>query len=325
MVKVPDMQRDPLLDAIDAAMEKREQDQQSFSGNREHLGASGIGHPCERKSWLDFRWASKRKIPAKGLRAIEDGHRGEYIMAERIRLVDGVTLVTHEANGKQIGFADHGGHFRGSLDGMLTGLPQAPKTKHVWESKVVNQKKFEDLQKLKRDWGEKEALKRWDIVYYSQAQLYMHYLSAPRHYLNVGSPGVREMTSCRTDYDADVALRLVAKAKRVISAAQPPARISDDPAWFECRFCPHWSICHEPRVAAESNCRTCLHSTPRDDGSWHCARFNILLDAPTGGQDGCPSHLFVPALVPGEQTDAGDDWVEYRLRDGTVWRDEKKA
>ena len=38
-------------------------------------------------------------------------------------------------------------------------------------------------------------------------------------------------------------------------------------------------------------------------------------------QAGCAMHLYVPDLVPGEQIDAGEDWVSYRLRDGAEWRD----
>jgi hypothetical protein len=36
---------------------------------------------------------------------------------------------------------------------------------------------------------------------------------------------------------------------------------------------------------------------------------------------GCAAHLYIPDLVPGEQVDAGEDWVGYRLADGTTWRD----
>ena len=40
------------------------------------------------------------------------------------------------------------------------------------------------------------------------------------------------------------------------------------------------------------------------------------------GKD-CPAHLFLPALVPGEQIDSDPEaeTVTYRLRDGTNWID----
>ncbi len=39
--------------------------------------------------------------------------------------------------------------------------------------------------------------------------------------------------------------------------------------------------------------------------------------------EGCPAHLFLPGLVPGEQVDASeeDETVTYKLRDGSVWVD----
>jgi hypothetical protein len=38
-------------------------------------------------------------------------------------------------------------------------------------------------------------------------------------------------------------------------------------------------------------------------------------------ETGCAAHLYIPDLIPGEQLDAGEDWVSYRLPDGTEWRD----
>lgn len=317
MAKLPEI-TDPLIAAIDAALERIEAEQPP----RQYLGASGIGHACERKSWLDFRHATARRMDAKSLRRIQDGHRGEAVMVERIALVEGITLHTASEDGQQIGFEDVGGHFRGHADGVIEGLPQAPKTPHVWENKVVDEKKAAALTKLKMEVGEKRALKAWDEVYYAQAQIYMHYLSLPRHYLTACTPGVRDVVSCRTEYDEADALRFVAKAKRVIKATRPGARISTDPAWFQCRWCNHAEICHGTQPAAQTGCRTCLHSTPLDDGTWHCGRFDNVLTFEQQ-RAGCPAHLFVPELMPTgwKQTDAGDDWVEYTLPNGGKYVD----
>ena len=38
-------------------------------------------------------------------------------------------------------------------------------------------------------------------------------------------------------------------------------------------------------------------------------------------RSGCAQHLYLPALVPGEQIDAGDGWVEYLFGEGLRWRD----
>ena len=65
--------------------------------------------------------------------------------------------------------------------------------------------------------------------------------------------------------------------------------------------------------------RTCLHATPID-GGWQCARHNKSLSE-VDQRTACERHLYLPALIPGEQADAGEDWVEYVFPDGAHWRD----
>jgi hypothetical protein len=63
-----------------------------------------------------------------------------------------------------------------------------------------------------------------------------------------------------------------------------------------------------------------LHASPVTEGAWHCARHGTPLDRQTQ-QQGCAAHLYIPDFIAGEQLDAGEDWVSYRLPDGTEWRD----
>ena len=108
-------------------------------------------------------------------------------------------------------------------------------------------------------------------------------------------------------------------SKRLAGLSTPNAHrceSPDDPTWWECRLCSHHPVCHEG-AAAEVTCRSCLHATPVE-GGWHRARFDHALDR-TAQCQGCPKHLFVPDLVPGEVVDAGDDHVVYRMADGSSW------
>jgi hypothetical protein len=116
-----------------------------------------------------------------------------------------------------------------------------------------------------------------------------------------------------------MALRLLAKAERIINAQRPPSKLSTDPSYFICRFCDHAPVCHDGARPPRS-CRTCLHSTPVEDGKWSCDRTELELTRSVQ-EAGCLLHLFIPDLVAGEQIDAGDDWVSYRLRSGEEWRD----
>lgn len=320
MLEIP-QNEDPTLKALDRVI--------AAEGNAEpprpRMGASGIGHPCERKLWYQFRWAMERQIEARGIRAIRSGHRGEAEMIEDLRKVPGIELWTRDPEGEQIGFTDLGDHFGGSIDGIIRGLIQAPVTPHVWECKVCNQKKFDELKKLKAKLGEKMALAQWDPIYFAQAQIYMHYMQLDRHYLTVATPGLRDVTSVRTEYDMEAAIRYVLKAARIMFSSAIPFKLSEDPSWYECKFCDFHDICHGTDFAAV-NCRTCAHSTAlteKEGGGWRCEKFENVLTV-DAQRDGCKAHLYHPHLVPGEPLDATQNEVTYLLRNGETWVDGEK-
>jgi len=315
---------DPTLDAAFAAMEAANH----TDPPRPYLGMSAIGEECERRLWYSFRWCmpAGNGFDAKGLSNVQDGHRSEDVMAERLRMVPGVELWTVDpTTNRQFGFADVGGHFRGHCDGLMRGLLQAPKAMHVWEHKA-SEKGPAELAKHKSV-DEKSALQKWNATYYGQAVLYMHKAEVTRHYLTCSSPGARlPITSVRTDANPAEAARLIAKAERIVYASEPLARLSEDPAFYKCKFCPAAEVCHTAALPAVS-CRTCLHATPeRDgDGAWSCALAKDSGPIPVEFQrTGCERHLYIPALLSrwGEQFDASEaeGWVAYRAADGVVFR-----
>ena len=81
---------DPTLVAVDAAIELRGNAEQ----HRPYLGMSAIGRACSRALWYGFRWCSPNTFDAATLKRFEDGHRGEDIQADRLRLVEGIELLT---------------------------------------------------------------------------------------------------------------------------------------------------------------------------------------------------------------------------------------
>ena len=284
---------------------------------RGYIGASAIGGSCERRIWNAFHWVDEDTYSARSIKAITDGHHSEQVMAGRLRHTPGVSIWTEKPNGKQFDFKD--GHLSGHLDGKIKGIAVDPKAMHVWEHKAVNEKKFNALVKfVVRD--EDTALFEWDETYFAQAQIYMHYFQIEWHYLTCCTPGSRDETSVRTKYDASAAEHYRSRARRIVRAERPPARISESASWFACKWCPFTGNCHGDKLPLK-NCRTCAHSTSAESGSWRCEKKNKELDE-YDQREGCEQHLFNPGLVPGEQTDAGDDWIEYRLRSGTAIRNQ---
>ena len=279
---------------------------------RQHLGASLIGRACERSIWLTWRWVTIERHSGRLLRLFETGHLAEARIVDDLRCT-GATVYDHDIEtGQQFNLRDESGHFGGSMDGVAVGIVEEPEIWHVLEFKTHNQKSFD---KLKKD-----GVKVSKPEHYAQMQTYMM-LSGMSHavYLAV-CKNDDDLYFERVAYNEDFAALLLDKAHRIIGAASPPARISDDPAWFECRFCSHHAVCHGEKKP-EINCRTCLFSSAIENGQWHCMRHNAVL--PYDKQiKGCLEHLYVPALVAGEQVnvDPGGKWVDYLMKDGEVWR-----
>lgn len=293
----------PTLSAIYAGYEAQQGD-----GFRDHLGASLIGKSCLRALWYDFRWATPARFEGRMLRLFETGQLEEARLVRNLRSTGATVLEVDPATGKQFRVSAHGGHFGGSLDGAAIGLLEAPKTWHVVEFKTHSVKSFADLTAK----GVEASKPR----HYAQMQIYMHLTGMSRAMYLAVCKDTDALHIERIEADKAESERLLDKAGRVINAPRPPSRLTDDPAWFECRFCDHRGVCHD-RQAPAVNCRSCLHSSPVD-GGWSCARFDQPI-GPQAQRAGCPKHLFIPDFIPSEVIDAGDDFVAYRLGDGSTW------
>jgi len=271
---------------------------------REHLGASLIGHPCDRHLWYTFRWAATPTWEGRMLRLFDRGKREEAVVVEELRGA-GVELYVRETD-RQIECRDPSGHFGGSVDGVGRGFPEAPKSWAILEVKTHNGKSFTELRKLGVN-GSKPQ-------HYDQMQAYMGLLKIDRALYFAVNKDNDEIYTEWVHFDADAFRDLQARATRVIDADTPPQRVSDDPANFQCKSCTHFALCHEQKVA-EVSCRTCCHASPVERGAWRCGQDNGLLDK-AAQRAACDLHLFIPDLVPfGEAVDGGVAHVEYRHRE----------
>lgn len=234
MAKIPDKQF-PTLAAVDLALETAQESQSA----RDYIGMSSIGEPCSRKLWYRLNRPAE-KFSANTLRIFNDGHRAETEMARLLRLVPGIELITHDDHGNQFALGD--GFLSGHMDGVIRGVIEAPKKWHIWEHKAVNEKKFNDLKKLRSE-KEKTALEKWDKIYYAQAVSYMHSAEITRHFLTVSTPGVRDYISVRTDENPEMAKALIEKARRIKKVKTPPERIGGKD-FYLCKWCAFYDECH---------------------------------------------------------------------------------
>lgn len=229
---------DPLVNAIHRVIENDHANEKP----RDYVGASGVSEECSRKVWYGLN-GYKQEFPVKALMAIQDGHDTEEKINEWVRRIPGIELYTHNEDGNQYGFSDLQGKYKGHYDGVIRGIPQAPKTWHIYEVKCVGEKYFKELQKIIKEHGEKEALKRWRPTYYGQAVTYMWYEKLTRHITVVSTPGGRELLTVRTNANATYAKSLKEKAERIINATEPPERIGGEDYW-KCRMCGFREVCH---------------------------------------------------------------------------------
>ena len=286
----------------------------SDNGWRPHLGASVIGRECDREVWSIFRWITKADHEGRILRLFDTGNHAEPRMVADIRATGATCLDEDPETGRQFRVEAHGGHFGGSMDAVILGLIEAPSSWHVGEFKTHNDKSFVKLKK--------EGVEKSKIEHFVQMQVYMHLTKIKRAFYLAVNKNNDELYSERINYDKDFASRVIERAGRIIHATNPPVRQSEDPSFFKCKFCDHWDNCHGGELP-ERNCRTCMHSTPTDDGEWLCEHgkdtWAISLETQMVG---CSSHRFIPNLVTGEQTDADGETIIYKLRDGTEYKDD---
>jgi CRISPR/Cas system-associated exonuclease Cas4 (RecB family) len=298
--------------------QEQENERNDVTKIRGHLGASLIGATCDRKLWYSFRWATWSRHIGRILRLFETGQREEARLTANLRRVGVVVEEVDPATGRQWEVRDSTGHFGGSLDGIArSGIVEAPKTEHVLEYKTHNEKSFKDLCKNKVQISKPQ--------HYAQMQVYMHFKKIKRAFYLAVNKNTDELYQERVYYDFEYAAKLVARAQSIINNPNPPERITaaNTPTWHECKMCDHAGVCYGD-AAPERHCRSCVFSTPIENGEWHCNKHNQTLSLATQ-KAGCNFHRYLPRLlVKADQIDAGDNfaWIEYKLPDGTIWRDE---
>jgi hypothetical protein len=237
--------------AIDAALTARH----AAAPPRTYLGASRLGHACERALQFEFLQAPKDEgagFDGRTLRIFGIGHALEDVAVDWLRAA-GFDLYTRRGNrsdGEQFGFAVAGGRIRGHVDGILAGGPAIPGLAFpaLWECKTMNAKAWRETA------SRGVAVAR--PVYAAQIALYQAYMDAV-------VPGVADhpalFTAINKDtaelhhelvpFDAELAQRMSDRAVRILRACDAGdllPRIATSPDFHECRHCPWarrcWSL-----------------------------------------------------------------------------------
>ena len=250
--------RNALTDLIYKARVERNDD-----GLRPHLGASQIGAPCPKALWYGFRWVKKSSFNGRMLRLFETGQLAESRFVEELRWI-GCEVTEGPEQGKQWRVSELGGHFGGSMDGAVVGLPSDPETWHCVEFKTHGEKSFKDLIS--------KGVKDSKPQHYAQMQIYMSLTGMTKALYMAVNKNTDELHTEIIDADPETAQALLKTAEKVIFSEEAPMGISSDPSYYLCKWCDFSDLCHGTEAPIPT-CRSCAHVTPERNGKWSCSYF----------------------------------------------------
>ena len=253
---------------------------------RAHLGASEIGGTDTRSTWFKYRWCLTREFERRVLRLYRLGNILEDEIISILRKIPNV-IVYNEAEGEQFGFSELGGHFSGSLDGVISGLPESPKTPHLLECKSASKKQFDALKKL-GDYS------KWKSTYAAQIQIYMGAMALKRALVAVYCKDDSRLYFERIKVQPMVFPSMIARAESLITAIEPPTSSFPNECYYEARFMSEddQAVYWGKALPAKKHCRNCKHSEAffeTNDASWKCNLQNSLMDR-ARQLEGCDHH-----------------------------------
>tara|TARA_R110000744_G_scaffold17537_1_gene47418 strand:+ start:2170 stop:2997 length:828 start_codon:yes stop_codon:yes gene_type:complete len=250
---------------------------------RKYLGASAIGDDCSRKLWYGFRHCSQEKFEGRMLRLFERGHLEEKRFINFLESI-GCTVWADNGTGQFTAKA-LGGHFSGSIDGVVKGMPDLPFPKEpaLLEMKTHNDKSYKLLIN--------QGILKSKYQHYIQMQTYMHLMKLKQAVYMAVNKNDDNIHIEVIQLNPDVVNQVLQKASSIIFTNKPPPKCSQDPSWWKCRFCSAHSICHGNKLPPKS-CRTCKFAQPMVDGGWKCEFNNSAIHT----QVGCQDHEYIPEL-----------------------------
>lgn len=282
------------------------------------IGHSWIGGECMRALFYKFRWCYEpERFEGRMLRLFETGQLEEPRMVSDLRSVGAVIHDTdHNDPTKQIGIESLDGHMAGFLDAAGHSVPFAFDEDEwiVVEMKTHSAKSFAQLKSRGVEIAKPEHM--------AQMRGYMHETGIKQALYLAKDKNTDELYAEFVRADEQHAKRLAARAKELKELNEPPGKLSHDPSFFKCKFCPASNVCHHGAPIAR-NCRTCAHAAPADGGLWSCKHHGSKLSV-AEQERGCSHHVYLPGLVPGEPVDANpsENWIEYKLENGEKWKDD---
>ena len=203
---------------------------------RSYLGASIIGHECDRE--VQFSWWVRPLLPARIKTIFARGHFHEARIREQL-IGAGFAFAPPAA----LEFSALDGYLQGHADGIVIAAPAMPgvyfETPCVWECKALNAKNW---RAVARD-GLTKVFPRYSV----QVSVYQFYIGKPNPALItcVNSDSC-EVLHFVLPFNATRATQAIERATRIIAATRAGEllpRFTDNPNDLRCRWCSHKQKC----------------------------------------------------------------------------------
>jgi len=239
-------------------------------GHRNHLGASGLGEACWRKLWYQFRWVKVERFDGRMMRLFNVGHSAEPRFVTYLKGI-GFEVKEFDEDGKQFRINGAMGHYGGSLDGMC----KAPERYQLSEDIILSLSFKTNNTGAGYEKVSKEALSKSKPMHWAQECQYGYKMGIRYCIYMIENKNDSDITFKVIELDWNYGAQLEKKATEIIFAKEPPPRISENPALFDCKFCHFSDICHKGETP-EKNCRSCRNATPVDNAEWTCSLHGLI-------------------------------------------------
>lgn len=239
-------------------------------GHRNHLGASTLGDPCWRKLWYSFRWVKEEKFDGRMMRLFNVGHSAEPRFVAYLRGI-GFEVKEFDEDGKQFRISGAMGHYGGSLDGMC----KAPARYQLSEDVILSLSFKTNNTGSGYEKVSKEALSKSKPLHWAQECQYGYKTGIRYCIYMIENKNDSDITFKVIELDWNYGAQLEKKAEQIIFSKEPPPRISENPALFDCKYCHLSDICHKGETP-EKNCRSCRNAMPTQNATWTCSLHGLI-------------------------------------------------
>lgn len=283
-------------------------------GHRWHLGGSLIGDECKRKLWYIFRWVLHEKTTGRQQRLFNRGHREEDRFIEWLEGI-GVQVWADDLHNNSLWFHAESDSYLLLKAGEQPGEPcidVSQDRKHIARAKAdgVEFPQYRISAAQGHFGGSLDGIARLPERYGIDEPVLLEFktngtgkgfsdlctqgmpVAKPQHFAQTSTYGneyrfnyVLYLNICKNDDDLHIEVtkldhnlgeQMKLKAEQIITSDKPPAKLSENPTFFKCKFCHFTDICHKGAVP-EVNCRSCKYAKPAENGEWFCETHNGII------------------------------------------------